>query len=995
MKCLNRCLALFLCIIMVLSVPNTVFAVNSTTDSEDVQVYSIPIISNEYNGSYVTFYGVGGKFYLSFDDIKELARFELEETDTTITLTQGSRELVIEKSSGHLVDCDLVNQGNIAIIQYDGKYLCEGIPMLRYLGAECALNENQVLEVMMPTITIWESIMPNYLDYYFNITELYSGEDNVKISLAFGILADVLDGVSGHGLFANGDTHLEDALYEILNVDMMKYESVQEIVSDQNQKINDFLSSAVFGTMLDTGDNMYDAVYEALDYYSKFYVSAKNDILLDMMFQTDDLDYASELASQIKEQVYAQSATKANLKNAKKAQSFMDIGMLAFDTAITSYSMMQYNDDTKNLFARTINQEMFEYANYYDISWNNVSDKISNTLKSTQSIVANTAINNVAEFAVEKVTEEGAKTAFSAFTSKANIYTMAIQIGSFIASLINYESNQAFSADMNAIWLSTVQYDIAQLTSRMLVKERDEYHFSDAESLTKLKDMFTLYYRTIIAFSENITKSIEEFGGKNRNEWMQYFGGTSGNSVCNYAAIYLYRITNCTVVPIVEYSSLKDDLLTSDGLETFKQENSDIFGLLPSEFVFTSGAGGWATEITLNGDGTFNGQYQDSDPAYSGTRYPDGTVYICDFSGKFTMPKKISEYIYTMNLESLHVEGTPGEVYYENDKRYIVSEPYGFDNANEFQIYLPGASIAELPNGFLFWAYLDSSIRDTIPKGFYGLYNVGGEEGFIGMDDNSIWNKNYVYYNNNGYRSELLPSYNGVSTLMFLPKSGASIISLLFNWSEDNQTEFNAYDYNGSGDYHLLFDISDDSTTITIRLSSVNGMDMSAWGGTTNGELTAIYTDEKILTTTENNINNTVHIDSNNIPAGAVSFNNHYYYIYDIDDVTTWEEAKQYCEAQGGYMATITSKEEDDFLFSYITDLGYTSVLFGLSDIEEPDIWTWVTGEDVIYENWASGEPNHQGGYEHYGQYYGKNPDGTWNDGSGKTCPFLCEWGEY
>ena len=567
MKCLNRCLALFLCIIMILSVPNTVFAVNSTTDSEDVQIYSVPIISNEYDGSHVTFYGIDGKYYLSFEDIKELARFELEETDTTITLTQGLRELVIEKSSGHLVDCDFVDQGNIDIIQYDGKYLCEGIPMLMYLGAACALKENQVLEVMMPTITIWESIMPDYLDYYFNITELYGGDDNVKISLACDIIADVLDGVSGHGLFANGDTHLEDALYEILNVDMMKYESVQEIASVQNQKINDFLSSAVFGTMLDTGDNMYDAVYEALDYYSKFYVSAKNDILLDMMTQTDDLDYASELASQIKEQVYAQSATKANLKNAKKAQSFMDIGMLAFDTAITSYSMMQYNDDTKNLFARTINQEMIEYANYYDISWNNVSDRISNTLKSTQSIVANTAIDNVAEFAVEKVTEEGAKTALSAFTSKANIYTAAIQIGSFIASLINYESNQAFSADMNAIWLSTVQYDIAQLTSRMLVKERDEYHFSDTESLTKLKDMFTLYYRTIIAFSENITKSIEEFGGKNRNEWMQYFGGTSGKSVCNYAAIYLYRITNCTVVPIVEYSNLKDDLLTSDWLE--------------------------------------------------------------------------------------------------------------------------------------------------------------------------------------------------------------------------------------------------------------------------------------------------------------------------------------------------------------------------------------------------------------------------------------------
>ena len=106
-------------------------------------------------------------------------------------------------------------------------------------------------------------------------------------------------------------------------------------------------------------------------------------------------------------------------------------------------------------------------------------------------------------------------------------------------------------------------------------------------------------------------------------------------------------------------------------------------------------------------------------------------------------------------------------------------------------------------------------------------------------------------------------------------------------------------------------------------------------------------------------------------------------------------EAKQYCEEQGGYLATITSKEEDEFLYSYITDMGYDSALFGLSDTEQDNEWTWVTGETFAYENWASGEPNHQGGYEHYGMYYEKNKDGSWNDGSGKTCPFLCEWGDY
>lgn len=40
--------------------------------------------------------------------------------------------------------------------------------------------------------------------------------------------------------------------------------------------------------------------------------------------------------------------------------------------------------------------------------------------------------------------------------------------------------------------------------------------------------------------------------------------------------------------------------------------------------------------------------------------------------------------------------------------------------------------------------------------------------------------------------------------------------------------------------------------------------------------------------------------------------------------------AQEYCEAQGGYLATITSPEEDAFLYSYITDAGYSSVMVRL-----------------------------------------------------------------
>ena len=568
MKCLNKILAVALSCIIILNTSNVAYASNIVTNSEEIQEYIVPVISNEYDSSDVTFYEYNGKYYLALGDIKEFTRFELNETDTTITLTQGLRELVIDKNTG-----DLVDQGNIDLIQYNGKYLCEGIPMLMYLGAACTLKDDKALEVLMPSITIWESIMPDYLDYYFDIKKLYGGEENIKFSLACDIIADVLDGVSGHGLFADADTHLEDALYEILNVDMMKYESVQESNAEQNQDLNNFLSSEGVSSFLNGASSVTGEVGELLDYYAGFYLDGEilmNEIKWQRCYRAGDLEAASDFSMKINQQVYKQSSIKSNVNTANSIGDALKVGMVAFDTALTSYQLMQYDDDVRNLFHRTINEETFKYTGYNDISWNNISDKISRNFRDNESIIKSSALNNIVDFAAQEVTEKGVQKVLSGFTSKANIYAVATQFGSFIASLINYKTNQAFSADMNAIWLNTVQYDITQLTSRMLVKERDEYHFSDAESLTKLKDMFTLYYRTIIAFSENITKSIEKFGGKNRNEWMQYFGGTSGESVCNYVAIYLYRITNCTVVPIGEYSDLSDNFLEPEWIDKFK-----------------------------------------------------------------------------------------------------------------------------------------------------------------------------------------------------------------------------------------------------------------------------------------------------------------------------------------------------------------------------------------------------------------------------------------
>lgn len=290
MKCLKKLITIALCCIIFINNSNIAYAntdnpIASAESTNDmyVQIYKVPVISNECTGSNITFYGYNGKFYLALDDIKDFTRYKFNESDSHLILGHGIREIRIEKATGHLTDCNCVDQGIIDILEYNGKYLCEGIPMLTYLGADCTVKDGKALEILMPSFTIWESVMPDYSEYYFDIAELYGGESNI---------------------------------------------------------------------------------------------------------------------------------------------------------------------------------------------------------------------------------------------------------------------------------IDSMPYDIAHSISCMMAKEIDEYHFSDAESLNKLKEMFSLYYQTVIALSENIAASTE----------------VSGESASDYATMYLHRITNCTVVPIVDFSALSDDLLIPEWMEFFEAQ---------------------------------------------------------------------------------------------------------------------------------------------------------------------------------------------------------------------------------------------------------------------------------------------------------------------------------------------------------------------------------------------------------------------------------------
>lgn len=157
---------------------------------------------------------------------------------------------------------------------------------------------------------------------------------------------------------------------------------------------------------------------------------------------------------------------------------------------------------------------------------------------------------------------------------------------------------------------------------------------------------------------------------------------------------------------------------------------ADLSGMV---FYFSSGVGGWSTSVEIFPDGTFRGNYGDSDMGDIGESYPEGTRYTCLFQGALSSLTKTGDFEYSMKCESITQEGTEGEEMITTDGfRYITSSPYGFNDADEIMLYLPGKQVRQLPNMFLSWVSMPRclSLQDNDKLPFYGLYNVEGQQGF-------------------------------------------------------------------------------------------------------------------------------------------------------------------------------------------------------------------------------------------------------------------------
>ena len=116
--------------------------------------------------------------------------------------------------------------------------------------------------------------------------------------------------------------------------------------------------------------------------------------------------------------------------------------------------------------------------------------------------------------------------------------------------------------------------------------------------------------------------------------------------------------------------------------------------------------------------------------------------------------------------------------------------------------------------------------------------------------------------------------------------------------------------------------------------------------------------------------------------------NGHFYQAVCAPDGINWADAQAWAVAQGGYLATLGSAAENDFVFKLIDDPKFWWNNAGNSSgpwlggwqpagsPEPDDGWQWLNREGAFaYTNWAANEPDDNGAGQDRLNFYGWGPD--------------------
>ena len=145
------------------------------------------------------------------------------------------------------------------------------------------------------------------------------------------------------------------------------------------------------------------------------------------------------------------------------------------------------------------------------------------------------------------------------------------------------------------------------------------------------------------------------------------------------------------------------------------------------QFCFTSGAGGWCTLLAVRPDGSFYGEYHDTEMG-GGEPGIHAVQWNCKFTGRFAQPVQVNDYTYSMGIAEISYEKEAGTEEVIDGIQYYYTAPYGLEDAEEILVYLPGAPLGELPQEFRGWVDHGDQGEALLS---YALNNEAHQQGFF------------------------------------------------------------------------------------------------------------------------------------------------------------------------------------------------------------------------------------------------------------------------
>ena len=163
------------------------------------------------------------------------------------------------------------------------------------------------------------------------------------------------------------------------------------------------------------------------------------------------------------------------------------------------------------------------------------------------------------------------------------------------------------------------------------------------------------------------------------------------------------------------------------------EETEAFFARLENiEWSFSSGAGAWSTDMRILPDGSFSGEYHDSEMGETGEGYPEGTVYCCSFTGKLSLVEQVNENTWKIRVDELKTDESQAKELIEDGLRYVYTEPYGISAGDEMLLYQPGTPVDGFTEEMKVWAHLMEIEPEPSELPAWFLSSEKNDSGFVG-----------------------------------------------------------------------------------------------------------------------------------------------------------------------------------------------------------------------------------------------------------------------